>query len=319
MPAGANRTPRKRRIAIKKQPLPPVTPLPARDPMKVLLALDGSRASNAALRFARKMASLGAWSPNAITVTPPLPTYVGEFVLPAPPLSQETIRNNVLMHLRTQLRRYGLPAWPANVRFGPTGWSIIETAHDLGAQLIVVGLGKHGKVARLFGAETASKVARRSDLPVLAVHASARGLPRVAVVAMDFGESSLTAAREALQLLEPGGELHLVHVAGNFNSTSMADSAWKVSYADAVESQFKRVTEKLEPMTARQVKTKLLAGDVVDAVTAYAKTARADLLAAGSHNQGVVERMLLGSTTAELLRAAPCSVLVTPPLSPAGA
>lgn len=283
-----------------------------RDPVKVLIALDGSRASNAALRFARRMAKLGAWAPDAITVSQPLPTYVGEFVLPAPPMAQEEMRNSVLLQLRSQLRRHGLPSWPASVRFGPTGWSIIEAARELGAQLIVVGLGRHGRVARLFGAETAGRIARKSDVPLLAVHSNARGLPRVAVVAMDFGESSIAAAREALQILQPGGELHLVHAMSSYNVTTVAGAGWKEAYADAVQMQFVRVVERLEPMIAGIVKTKLVVGEAVDAVTAYARSARADLIAAGSHNQGLVERMLLGSTTAELLRAASCSVLVAP-------
>src|SRR5688500_6303818 len=99
-----------------------------RDPRKILLAVDGSRASNAAARFARRMAQLNLWSPHAITVAQALPTYVGDFVLPAPPVAQEVIQNNVLLGLRTQLRRHGLPVWPANVRIGPTGWSITESA-----------------------------------------------------------------------------------------------------------------------------------------------------------------------------------------------
>ena len=316
MPATLSRKTRKTHQKRITTPAPATNPV--REPIKVLIALDGSRASNAALRFARKMAQLGAWKPDAITVTQPLPTYVGEYVLPSPPMALETIKNNVLMHLRTQLRRHGLPTWPASVRFGPTGWSIIETAHELGAQMIVLGLGRHGRVAQLFGAETANKVARKTDLPTLAVHASTRGLPRIAVAAIDFGDSSISAAQEALRLLLPGGELHLVHVAGSFNMTSMADSAWKVSYAEAVEKQFASLVHKLEPMTARLIKTKLLAGDVVESVAAYAKTVDADLIAAGSHNQGVVERVLLGSTTAQILRASSCSVLITPP-SAAGA
>lgn len=310
MSAVTKRSPRRKRVRAEFRPAAG-SPL-RRDPVKVLIALDGSKASNAALRFARRMAKLGAWAPDAITVTQPLPTYVGEFVLPAPPLAQEEMRNNVLLQLRSQLRRHGLPSWPASVRFGPTGWSIVEAAHELGARLIVVGLGKHGRVARLFGAETASRVARKSDVPVLAVHSNARGLPRVAVVGMDFGESSIAAAREALHILLPGGELHLVHAMSRYNVTSVADAGWKVAYADAVQMQFARVIEQLEPMTAGVVKTKLVVGEAVDAVLAYAKVARAELIAAGSHNQGLAERVLLGSTTAELLRSAACSVLVAP-------
>lgn len=281
------------------------------DPKKILLAVDGSRASNAASRLARRMAQLNLWAPEAITVTQPLPTYVGEYLLPAPPFADDVVQNNVLLGLRTQLRRHGLPAWPASVRFGPTGWSILETAHELGAKLIVIGLGKHGKIARLFGAETAKRVARKADVPVLAVHASARGLPRVIVAAVDFGHSSNRAVVEALELAEPGAELHLVHVMSPYNFTPVADGAWKLSYAEAVEKSFDRMRHAM-PSTVT-VKSKLLTGDVAGEVVKYARGVHADLITAGSHNQGFVERMLLGSAPADIVRDAPCSMLIAPP------
>lgn len=282
----------------------------AGDRRKVLLAVDGTRASNAAIRLARILTQQDVWAPHAITVAQAVPTYVGDFMLPAPPVADEIITNNVLIALRTQLRRHGLPDWPTNVRIGPTNWSILESAHEFGAQLIVVGLGKHGRLARLFGAETAGRVARKSDVPVLAVHPKTRDLPRVVVAAVDFGDSSVRALREALNLLEPGGELHLVHVMSSVNFTPVADEAWRLSYADAVEKSFERLRHTLG---AAQVKTRLLTGQVAAAVAKYAKSVRADLIAAGSHNEGLVERVLLGSVPTELLRESPCSVLIAPP------
>lgn len=281
------------------------------DPRKILLAVDGSRASNAALRFARRMAQLNLWAPEAITITQPLPTYVGDYTLPAPPFANEVVQNSVLLSLRAQLRRHGLPAWSANVRFGPTGWSIIETARESSAKLIVIGLGKHGRIARLFGAETATRVVYKADIPVLAVHSRLRGLPRVIVAAVDFGESSTRSVMEAVELAEPGAQLHLVHVMSPYNFTPIANGAWRLSYAEAVEQSFARLRHALPSSVT--VKTKLLTGGVADEVIAYAKKVRADLIAAGSHNQGMVERVLLGSAPAELLRGSPCSVLIAPP------
>jgi nucleotide-binding universal stress UspA family protein len=283
------------------------------DPRKVLIAVDASRPSNAAVRFARRMAQLNLWAPQAVTVAQPLPAYIGDFVLQPSPIGDDAMRNGVLLGLRAQLRRHGLATWPASVRLGPTGFSIVECAHEAGAQLIVVGLGKHGKIGRLFGAETANRVARRADVPVLAVHSGMRGLARVVVAAVDFGDASNRAVREAMDLMEPGGELHLVHVMSSFIFTPIANSGWRLSYAEGVERCFERLADTL---AADTVKTKLLTGDVVEAVTKYARSVGADLIAAGSHNQGIVERILLGSTTAGLLRTSTCSVLVAPPPSP---
>lgn len=278
---------------------------------RVLLALDGSRPAKAAMRFARRMAERGAWAPEALTVTEPVPTYVGDIMLPTPPVSHDLMTGNILLGLKSQLRRHGLPTWGAHVRVGPTVHSILEMARDGRFDLVVMGLGQHGRFARLFGAETACRVAGHASVPTLAVHHSVRGLTTVAVVATDFGASSERAAREALALLEPGGKLHLVHVLGPINFTPMADHVWRLEYEAAVDRSFARVIEALgvEP---ERVTTKMLSGVVADVVTRYAESVDADLIAAGTHNKGLVERMMIGSTPAQLLRTARCSVLVAP-------
>jgi nucleotide-binding universal stress UspA family protein len=288
---------------------PPASHAAAR---RVLLALDGSRPAKAAMRFARRMAERGAWAPEALTVTEPLPTYVGDIVLPSPVIPHDLMTGNVLLGLKSQLRRHGLPTWGAHVRIGPTVHSIVEMSRDGRFDMVVLGLGQHGRLARLFGAETACRVAAHSPVPTLAVHGSVRGLTTVAVVAVDFSAASDRAAREALSMLEPGGKLHLVHVITPFNFTPMADHVWRREYDAAVERSFANLIERLgvEP---ERVTTKLLNGVVVDTIERYAQSVGADLIAAGSHSAGLVERLMIGSTPAQLLRTARRSVLIAPP------
>jgi nucleotide-binding universal stress UspA family protein len=279
---------------------------------RVLLALDGSRPANAAMRFARRMAERGGWAPEALTVSEPIPTYVGDIVLPAPVTPHDLMTGNILLGLKSQLRRHGLPTWGAHVQIGPTVHAILEMAREGSFEMVVMGLGKHTRLARFFGAETACRVAGHSPVPTLAVHQSVRGLATVAVAAVDFGDSSERAAREAIELLEPGGKLHLVHVLGPINFTPMADSAWRVEYEAAVERSFAALIERLGIERSR-VTTMLLKGVVADAVIRYANSVDADLIAAGSRNAGLFERITIGSTPADLLRASRCSVLVVPP------
>lgn len=299
---------RARRLVAERS-IPAATHVAAK---RVLLALDGSRPSNAAMRFARRMAVRGAWTPEALTVAEPVPVYVGDIMLPTPAIAPDLMTGNLLLGLKSQLRRHGLPTWGAHVRIGPTVHSIVDMAREGRFEMIVMGLGQHGRFARLFGTETACRVAARAPAPMLAVHPSLRGLIDVAVVAVDFGASSERAAREAFALLEPRGRLHLVHVLSPFNYTPMADGVWRREYEAAVDRSFDRLIEKLGIDPAR-VSKQQLHGTVVDAIARYARSAGADLIAAGRHNQGLIERMMLGTTPAELLRAARCSVLITPP------
>jgi hypothetical protein len=57
----------------------------------------------------------------------------------------------------------------------------------------------------------------------------------------------------------------------------------------------------------------VLSGDPARELLAYAARVGADLVAAGSHGHGFISRLVLGSVTTKLLRAARCSVLVIPP------
>jgi len=260
------------------------------------------------------MADQGEWAPDVLTVCEPMPVAVGDVMLPVPPNEvQIALTDSLIESIRRQIRRHGTSSWNFDVGLGRAAPEIVRTARERKSDLIALGLGRHGKLARLFGAETASRVARHADVPVLAVHPSARTLPKVALVALDFGHSSIRAAREALALLQRPGRLHLVHVKLSYNMTSFADSEWERAYAAGAEHEFARVRGELGVHPGVEVTSELLTGGVIEKVLQAAKSVGADLIALGSRNQNVLDRLMIGSTPAQILRAAPCSVLVAPP------
>jgi nucleotide-binding universal stress UspA family protein len=262
------------------------------------------------------MANRGLWAPQAMTVLEPLPVSAIDMTLGPPALGyQQEVTDGLLAAIERQLVRAGGKNWRLAVQFGRAAPVIARYARDAKADLIVLGLGKHGKLARLAGAETAARVIRLSDIPVLAVADGARSLPFTALAAIDFGESSVRAAREALALIQPPGRLHLLHVRWGAKGRVPVDSTWERTYADGVERSFQRVLKDLGTREGIKITTELKRGDVPDVVLAVAKRIAADLIAAGSHSQTVIDRMLLGSTPAQLLRAAPHSVLIAAPSS----
>jgi nucleotide-binding universal stress UspA family protein len=279
----------------------------------VLIATDGSRAASAAMKVARLMAERGSWAPEVLTVMQQLPVSVGDMMLPAPALHYEAmVTENIAQGIRQQMKRYGDASWRLALEFGPAAVMIVQAARERHADLIVLGLARHGRLARLFGAETAARVVRHSDIPVVAVPAGTRKLPGTALVAVDFGESSVRAAREALTLLEPPARLHLVHVKSSWNTTSIANSEWERAYAVGVEAGFKRLREQLGARSGIAVTTSLLTGLVIEQLLDEAKSIHADLIALGSHGQNVFDRLMVGSTPTDVLRLSHCSVLVTP-------
>ena len=309
----SRRAPHAKRIRHLRAPTTaaPVSTRPAR---QVLIATDGSPHAVAAVRLARAMADRGDWAPRLLTVYEPLPVSVAGITLPAPATEHEVATNSMLSQLRRQLRRHGAAAWSLAVEFGRAAPTIARAANEAKADLIVLGLGRHNAIGRFFGAETAARVIRKTSIPVLAVHASTKKAPHVAVAAMDFGESSVRAAREALAMLQPPGRLHLVHVRWGYNVTSLRDSEWDRAYLYGVQHGFERLMKELPAREGITITSEVRDGGVLRTLLDSASTAHADLVAFGSHSQTVMDRLVVGSTTSEVLRKAQCSVLVAPPV-----
>jgi nucleotide-binding universal stress UspA family protein len=294
--------------AAKPVPAPPLV-VP-----RVVVATDASDAAAAAVRFARRMETRGDWAPEAVTVLEPIPVAMAEvaFAVPSDQYVQ-LAHDSVVARIRRQIKRLGAGDWKLDIRFGRVPPTIVDVARERKADVLVLGLGKHGKLARLFGAETVARVARRVGIPVLAVSPETRPPMRAAVVAIDFGSSSIRAAREALLLLEPPARLHLLHVRWAFEGNTLRPAEWERTYADGVELGFARLIDDLGHHPGIRMTSELRLGNIVETTLAVAKRIDADLIAAGSHNEDVVERLLVGSTPAHLLRAADCSVLLAPP------
>jgi len=68
----------------------------------------------------------------------------------------------------------------------------------------------------------------------------------------------------------------------------------------------------LEPAGSLDIHTHALEGKPAEIVLAVARAVRADLVVAATHGRGALERLLLGSTSAALLRGAECSMLLVP-------
>lgn len=283
---------------------------------EVLVGVDGSKASIAAVRFARAMEDAGAWKPQAITVTEHLPVAVADVMLPIPVATVDAAQAELpTREARRILKKNGAGSWELRSEVGSAPVVIVDFAKRHAAELIVLGLGRHGKLARLFGAETVARVIRRTNVPVLAIDEHTNGRPDSIVVAMDFGPSSVRAAREALDLLEPGGRLHLVHVRFAVDGRPLGDANYERTYAVGVEQGF----AKLLPALVRdgvKVTTEFMLGGVLECVLKAIKQQKADVIALGSHSRDVVDRLVLGSTPAAVLRAVKCSVLIGSPAPP---
>jgi nucleotide-binding universal stress UspA family protein len=188
---------------------------------------------------------------------------------------------------------------------------ITRLAHKDGAALIVCGLGRHRVTDRVFGDETALRLIRVADVPVFAAGNRATEAPSRIVVAMDFSETSMRAARLAIELAAPEATIYLAHVAPR-DGGSADWRHWGASYKQDAGDALQRVREQLAAPRDVTLQKVILQGDAATELLAFAGSVNADLIATGSHGHGFVARMLIGSVTTRIVRCSTCSVLTVP-------
>ncbi|HEY7234005.1 MAG TPA: universal stress protein [Gemmatimonadaceae bacterium] len=284
----------------------------------ILVATDGTRQSDGALAVARALAESLGTDVQVLTVQSSLNLIVPDASLLLAPSAITKLNAELMQRVRKQCADVSAAgSGPAlmnpEVETGQPERAISRVASDRGVQLVVVGIGRHDIADRIFGSETALKVAQLSRAPILAVPAESRAAPRRAIVAVDFSEASLRAAQDAVHLLGAReGTLHLVHVVPR--ERALLDPWMSESkYAELIRHRFVRFRARLAVPPNVTVDEETRTGDAARELIACAGEERAELIAAGSHGHGFVTRVVLGSVTTALLRAANCAVLVVPP------
>jgi nucleotide-binding universal stress UspA family protein len=282
----------------------------------VLVASDGTAVSHEALFNAGRLVSSAFGGPlEVIGVCEPMPGgAAGMDVLPVPAELDEARRANMLDDLRrsVNISAAGDPSWPITVLVGSPARTLAAEADRRGAALVVMGIGRHNPLDRLFGTETTLATLRESRVPVLAVGPSFPAVPTHAVVGLDFSVASVQAANLALHLLAPGGRLTLVHVRPRFEHPSADWQAWDVEYGRTLPPLFDQVTAQLDVPRGVTVDTVTVRGDPAPALLAYAQQANADLVAVGTQRHSLYERLVVGSVTTRVLRTARVGVLAVP-------
>jgi nucleotide-binding universal stress UspA family protein len=251
----------------------------------------------------------------ALGVAVPFPHKVTPLFTGNPPVSiDEESRLHLLAHIRRRLQ--SLPAADDWSKRAVIGWpaDVINTvAASWKASLIVLGIGRHRRVDRLFGTETAIAVIKHARTPVLAVNPKARELPVRACAAVDFTEASLSSAVLAGRLLATDGTLTLVH-ASAFKGMKAIQGDLVDVYRTGVHAKLGKAVAEVRRRARCHVAGVLLEGEPGATILEYANREHCDLISLGGHEQGLIDRILLGSVRTRVLRRAKCSVLIAPPL-----
>lgn len=281
----------------------------------ILVASDGSESAEPALRAASMLAGHTHASVTVLAVLDAVSLVAADYgmLMPAVDTTRER-RSSLIRRVQAQLRTLGSPTdgWQVEIREGDPSATIARAASDIGARMIVVGLGRRDLLDRIFGGEVALHTLRYARVPVLAVPLDFRALPRRAVVATDFSFGSVSATRKAIALLDTVESVHLVHVAPPIEVQPEAFAAWMAVFGEGVAPAFDRVTAEMGLPDSVKVETETRTGKPSREVLEFAESTGADLIITGSRGAGLIDRMLVGSTATGILRGAQCAVLAVP-------
>jgi nucleotide-binding universal stress UspA family protein len=299
MPAGTVKSMRKTEA---ERPRSRSTPL--------LIATDGTPQSDAAVVLAQLLFPGDKREAKVLTVVGRAPIPWGTVDRSLVMDYDRGLQREAEIKAKTQRDRLGDSNWSVEVRSGDPATTIAALAKEFRSLMVLVGLGGHGAAARLFGNETALRLMRVSEVPVLAVDSSLRSLPKCIMVAMDFRESSIEAARLALEIA-PDAAVTLVHVVP-WDRREYVPEHWFREHERNVGAQLTRVAGWLNQGNKRPIHQKVLYGKPGPSLLACADELDADLVVAGTHGRGLLGRVLGGETVAKLVRGARRSVLVFP-------
>jgi nucleotide-binding universal stress UspA family protein len=271
----------------------------------VLATCDFSVASAPTLAVARAVAEREGADVVALHVVPAtIPPAGGFHALPNPALLDPGTRAAALRELKRLIGRGpgGTPFARAVVEEGRPADVVLEAAERIPARLIVVGTHGRGALARAFLGSTAEAVLSRARCPVLFVPPSfaIRGdWPRTALWATDFSP----AAAEALDfacasvIAERASVIAVHAITGRPGDRARsAASARRLLRARVPAGSAAEIVE--------------TEGGAAAAVVEAARRHRPDLVVVGASGRGQLAAKLFGSTTLDILRSAPCPVLV---------
>jgi len=280
--------------------------LPGELPPGILAATDGREQSDVALRAARALLANGPL--GLITVLSSHPSSNESETAESAELLDAIARQASVEEQVHRVLGDSLETW-IEVRSGYPPRVLAECAASHGA-LLVVGLGRSRVRDRLHGDESTLRLAREARTPVLAVAARSEIPPKRIVLALDFSETSLTAARAALTLAAPGAQVTLAHVAPRASTIAWGSSV--TGYQGEPEAAVDYALQRLAPAHGVRMRSMVLRGDPANELLEVADRQRADLIAIGAHGHGPLLRTTIGAVTTRILRCATCSVLIAP-------
>jgi len=279
----------------------------------VVCATDLSEGSNKALPIAAQMARRhGARLIVAHIIDLPAVTPYGETMV-----DPQELRSRVEQSARAQvtdiLSHCEAVEWELNIAIGYPAKEIIQIVEDVQADLVVAATHTRSGIERLLLGSVSRKLMHTLTVPLLIVPGdmSLEQLNRPmesVLIACDFSPDSGNAVRWGIDFSQAfGAKLCMATVIENTQLDQLLklDPQKEHSMADKLQADLHRKLEETVPEEYRgsiKPETVVLAGQPHEELNKYAILNHIDLIVMGVHGRGLIENLLVGSTTDRLVR-----------------
>ncbi len=212
-----------------------------------------------------------------------------------------------LEEIAEQLRQKGLTV-TTSVRPGQAAQTIVQTASEVGADLIVLGAHGHTSFREKLLGSTTEQVLQTSPVPVLFVRERCEPKFKHLLVPSDLSDAALPALDYAVDLSGlTKAKITLLHVVAPYEGSP---EAWEELKRETKE-ELKRWSDKVaEPSEVPIIETKVIRYHHPGAgITEFARENEVDLIVIPTHGHSALGRLLFGSVAAHVIYYAPCPVI----------
>ena len=214
--------------------------------------------------------------------------------------------------------------WQPLVSLGHISDEITHMAAEKNADLVIMATHGRSGLKRLVLGSVTERLIRTLPCPVLIIPGADpdagvdvdQGLKfKRILIGCDFSAVSIRAFQYGLSLAQEfQSEIHMVHVIAPpvYRNFDRYDNGPTEDISPDLRNYLNEKMEKMVPADARNwcvPKTVLLEGKPDEALIEYANANRIDMIVLGVRGQGLVEKVLVGSTTSRVIRRAVCPVL----------
>ncbi|HEY6152963.1 MAG TPA: universal stress protein [Candidatus Udaeobacter sp.] len=297
----------------------------------IVVPIDFSKMSVQAIQIARQLARRFGASMHLAHVRQL--NYAAEFVAPAPPVipfsfmtyEQDGARA-ALKQLKKMAGQCGVSSATCDVLSGaPPFDEICRLGQTIPADLVVMPTHGRTGLKHVFLGSTAERIVQHSSCPVLVTRGSAlqanngsRFRIKTILVPVDFSKCSREGLRYAIGFAnEFGNRIILLHATYlgyvySCDGTAIYDvPGLQKAARETAERQMRELVRSAN-FGAVKFETAFTEGSPVLDICAFAKDHDVDLIITSTHGLTGFTHVLIGSIAEQVVRHAPCSVLVVP-------